>query len=69
MPYGLPSAVTLSKDCEATLADQSKKLALHVGLDVFPQYPGADQDGWNDEWICKIRDSEVVVAIRSEDLK
>lgn len=69
MPNGLPAAITLKRDCIATQADQSRNVTLFEGTIVLPIHPGADQDGWDGEFICGIHESNIKVAIKEEELK
>lgn len=69
MPAGLPAAVTLTKPITATSLCQSRKITVQAGETLIIEHPGADQDGWDEEWICQLHGHSLKVAVRDEDLR
>lgn len=68
MPYGLPSAIKLSRPAEALEWDSYRHMHLPAGTIVEPLHPAADQDGWNGHWKCRTADGKTV-AIPGEMLR
>lgn len=58
MPHGLPSAIPLTRSEWALDFHTSEPVQLTAGTVVLPQYPLADQDGWNGEWLCLMPDGK-----------
>jgi len=60
MPYGLPGAVKIRQRTEVTEWSTGRVVLLD-GAIVEPLFPGADQDGWDGEWCCRV--GKMLVAI------
>lgn len=75
MPYGLPYAITLSRDELALNLDRIDEddgrhpiVTIPEGTVLMPVHPLADQDGWNGEWLCTDREGKRL-AILGEKLR
>ena len=74
MPYGLPYAITLSRDEMAFNLDridddgEHPVITVPEGTVVLPRYQLADQDGWDGEWLCIDRHGKRI-AILGEKLR
>lgn len=74
MPYGLPYAITLSRDELAFNLDRidddggHSVVTVPEGTVLMPVHPLADQDGWNGEWLCTDRNGKRL-AILGEKLR
>jgi hypothetical protein len=63
MPYGLPSAIFLSRSEWALEYETNDPVQLTAGTVVYPVYPLADQDGWDGEWLCKTADGRQIAML------
>ncbi len=68
MPHGLPSIIPLTRSEWALDFNTLDPVQLPAGTIVRPQYPLADQDGWNGEWLCHTDDGKQF-AIYGEKLR
>lgn len=58
MPHGLPSAIPLTRSEWALDFLTSEPVQIQAGTVLRPQYPLADQDGWNGEWLAHTEDGK-----------
>jgi hypothetical protein len=67
MPYGLPASIPLTRSEWALDFNTSEPVHITAGTMLRPQYPLADQDGWNGEWLAHTEDGKRL-AIHGEKL-
>lgn len=69
MPYGLPGAIKLTRPQTVQRWDDDEaSVFLKAGTIIAPLYPGADQDGRDNEWCCRTLDG-IEISIPTHDLK